>query len=53
MKSPEITLDTPEKVKLFNQLLHNKGNKNEELIQKIKSTPPIPRRKVKSEKKED
>jgi hypothetical protein len=44
-KDAEITLDTPEKVELFNKLLHEKGRVNEDLIQKIKNTPAIPRRK--------
>lgn len=41
-KSIEITLDTPEKVESFNQLLN--GKVDEELKQRILSTPPIPRR---------
>lgn len=46
LKSPEITLDTSEKVELFNKLVYRKGQANEELIQKIKNTPSIPRRKI-------
>ncbi|PIH56936.1 hypothetical protein [Paenibacillus sp. LK1] len=45
VKSPEITLKSEEKVKLFTDLLFNRGKTNEELIKKIKSTPSIPRRK--------
>ncbi|WP_440118477.1 hypothetical protein [Paenibacillus sp. QZ-Y1] len=45
LKNPEITLDTPEKVELFNKLLY--GKVNEELKQRIKNTPSIPRRKPK------
>ncbi|WP_145413300.1 hypothetical protein [Paenibacillus xylanexedens] len=45
LKSAEINLNSEEKVKLFTDLLFNKGRTNEELKNRIKETPSIPRRK--------
>lgn len=45
LKSAEINLNSADKVKLFTDLLFNKGKANEELKKRIQETPSIPRRK--------